>query len=249
MVYLDEIVSYLEMLYEKLNEKHNPKGECEDGYWKNFLIQENRIKKEHVNSADHIFLMHMCFRRWRTKRQFEEWLKVYENFETLFNGDLTNIKSLKDAKRLGFSRGNTDPTKWIYNLSTYLNKENTTFQRFLGDLRDEEGLKVRNRIAEVIGAKSKPKRVSTFIRDFMEKDVFPIDSNVQKMLSNFGLPADEEVLVKLCRTAKINPRVFERLLYSNGKNICGNGLRSECPVKNACLAWIFKLGRCRYSLF
>lgn len=112
---------------------------------------------------------------------------------------------------------------------------------FINSLADYTGAQVRDKIANIIHAKEK-KTISTFIRDFMRKDVFPIDSRVERMLSYLGLPRNEDIMIVICRAVGANPRILNRMFYKHIEEYCNKDPDrcDECFVEKECYFSAFK---------
>ena len=129
-------------------------------------------------------------------------------------------------------------------MARYLRNHDWTFSQFLDTLKTLSGIEVRDKFTEILGIESsQAKRISVFIRDFLEKNVFPIDSNVVYVLTSLGLPSNEDLLVRLCEIARVDPKLLERQLYAHGQEICGYG--KQCCLKGVCVSSLLKMdNRC-----
>jgi hypothetical protein len=196
-----------------------------------------------LKSADCNFLMSLCWIARTPKVQFDLWDMVRPKFISEYHGDIRNILSPIDCQKLGYY-AKLVPYNWLPNLSKYLREHKMTFSQFLDSLKALDGIETRNKFAEVLEIESlKAKRISVFIRDFLEKNVFPIDSNVAYVLSSLGLPNDEELMVKLCEKANVDPKKLERQLYALGQEVCGYG--NQCNLKGICISSVLNIAsRC-----
>jgi len=198
--------------------------------------------EEWVDSPDYNLMMHLCWIARVDERQEKLWEEVRPKFKSKYQEDIRNVKEDKDCRELGYPK-KLVPYSWLPKLSEYLRKENKSFGEFLQDMKDKNGIETRDKLKSIMGIKGKEaKRISVFIRDFLKKDVFPIDINVRKMLKSLGLPEYEEMMILLCKNASVDPKKFERLLYYHGKEICGKG--KKCALHGLCLSSVFKLNKC-----
>jgi len=226
-----DLLRYIQKIYEVLEKQHKlpePLASYQGEEW--------------VDNPDYNLVMHLCWIARVDERQQKLWEEVRPKFKSKHQGDLRNIKEDNDCRELGYPK-KLVPYSWLPKLSEYLRKENKSFRALLQDMKDMNGIETRDELKSIMGIKGKEaKRISVFIRDFLKKDVFPIDINVRKMLKSLGLPEHEEMMVHLCKNAGIDPKKLERLLYHHGKEICGK--RKKCALQGLCLSSIFKLKRC-----
>jgi len=216
----------------------------------------SKLKKQHphklkdedyginYDKPDYWFLAALCWIARRDKRQTEIWNNVKINFQKNYNEDIRNIISDKDCYEIGYPKKFV-PYKWLKNLSQYLNEKNISFNEFLDGMKNWTGIQIRNEFIKILKiGDEKAKRISVFIRDYPKwnKNVFPIDRNVSKMLKCLGFPEDEEIMVELCQEARIDTKLFERLLYEHGKIICGH--KKNCTIEEFCISKRFNLNRC-----
>ena len=225
------LLKRIKNVYDKLNSEYNKNNECDDGNWFKEINNWSNIKKSDQNIPDYYFILNLCYGPWRVKRQKDVWQNVYQNFKSKCKGDLQKIA--ERSVNIGF------PFEWQENralfLSEYLNDKGITFAQFLQGLKSKNGLEVRDTIGEVVRATPGiTKTISTFVRDWLRKDVFPIDTRVEKLLSYLGLPRGEEMMVFLSRKVGANPRIFNRILYRHYGERCDKGIHNGCPVYNDC---------------
>jgi len=222
------LLTRLSELYEAFSTNYNANGEMEDdGAFIANLIWGD-IQEEDRKNPDCPFLMNICFGPWRVERQKRVWKKVYEYFRQKCQSDLRN---LTQSIRLGF------PFDWqrkrAQRMAGHLRTEGKSLSDFLDRLANLPGAQIRDEIARVIHAKEK-KTISTFIRDFVSKDVFPIDSRVGQMLSYLGLPRDEDTMIVICRAVGANPRVLNRMFYRHFGEYCNEDKCDKCFVVEEC---------------
>ncbi|MBW1932306.1 MAG: hypothetical protein JRI56_04650 [Deltaproteobacteria bacterium] len=223
----NDLLDRLIDIFNALNNLYNKNHEYEDEKFIKRIINWGNIEKEDEDKLDYFFVMNQCYGPWRDERQKEVWDHVYKPFKVKYNGDLRNIKN-------SFSYF---PFKWqedrIIKLSKYLNNKNLSFMEFLESIKNLDGLKTRNEFKKILNAKN-TKTISTFIRDSLKKDVFPIDTRVQQILTYLGLPQDEDMMVYLSRKVQINPRIFERMIYNHYGNLCEKNNCKNCIIKVHC---------------
>ncbi len=76
------------------------------------------------------------------------------------------------------------------------------------------------------------KTLSVFVRDCIGGNCFPIDSRVQKVLMQHGLPVDEKALVGFALVLDLNPRPLARLFFEAGGQI-GEQTSTNAPTAAA----------------
>ncbi len=225
-----DVLNHIREVYSELEKQHPHKLEEEYGMG--------------ADRPDLCFLACLCWIARTDEIQRNLWDKVKINFMEHYNGDIRNIKTENDCKKLGYPEKFV-PYRWLPRLSKYLDKEGISFWEFLKMMESRTGIEIRDEFIDIlkIGG-NKAKRISVFIRDYpnWKKNVFPIDRNVDKMLKHLGLPNDEEIMVHLCEKANVSPRLFERLLYEHGKEVCGHG--KTCSINKICLCNKLGLNRC-----
>ncbi|MCJ7560892.1 hypothetical protein MUO79_09815 [Candidatus Bathyarchaeota archaeon] len=197
-----------------------------------------------LENPDCNFLMSLCWIARTPKVQFDLWDTVRKVFTSPeYGGDIRNIKTKNYCQKMGYYK-KLVPYDWLPNMAKHLRYIDLSFSQFLDTLKPLNGIEVRNKFTEILGIESlRAKRISVFIRDFLEKNVFPIDSNVEYVLTSLGLPNNEELLVKLCEGAAVDPKLFERQLYAHGQEICGYG--KQCVLKGVCVSSLLNItNRC-----
>lgn len=196
-----------------------------------------------TDKPDFLFLACLSWIARRDERQSDIWETVKINFKKEpYKGDIRNIKTENDCMKLGYPETFV-PYSWLPELSKYLNERDISFKEFVKEMENKTGIEIRDEFISILKIHGvKAKRISVFIRDCLKKNVFPIDSNVDKMLRHLGLPNDEEIMVRLCEEAKIDPKSFEKLLYEHGKIICEHG--KPCSIEKICLCNKLGLNRC-----
>ena len=215
----------LREVYDKLRLEYN---RCDDDSWMKDINNWFGIDETERNIPDYYFILNLCYGPWREKRQKEVWQTVHKRFKEHFKGDLRQIDDV-----LGF------PLAWqekrARRLRNYLKKKGVSFAKLLQLIKSKNGLVIRNGFRKVIGASSDAtKTISTFIRDYLRKDVFPIDSRIEKMLSYLGLPRDEDMMVVLCKKVGVNPRILNRMLYKHYGEKCEGDMHASCPFEGQC---------------
>jgi len=190
---------------------------------------------------DACFLSTLCAIHRNDQSQFKLASTVMNHFLNEYRGDLRNIQTNGACKKLGLYP-RLVPYQWITNLASHLRKENISFAEFLHNMDGLSGLEIREELKSVIGAQSdNVKRISIFIRDFLEKDAFGIDQNVREVLNNVGLPVDENKLIIYSRKAGIDPGRLERLFYLHGKRMCQSKNCNICPINTNCRDYRFNI--------
>jgi hypothetical protein len=227
--------AYLNNIYTNLLDLHQENDEWTR--WienPRFWIEELTGNVDYQDNADVNFISALCAIARNDQAQSRLAEIVVNNFINNFDGDLTNIENETDCENLGFYKGLT-PYSWLTTLSATLREQDISFSDFLQENNNASGIEIRNEILGLIGTDSREvKRISLFIRDFLEKDTFPLDSNVKTMLRNLGLPENEEQLVNLCNDAGIDPKRLERLFYLHGKHFCQNNNCKQCTLNQYC---------------
>jgi len=235
MSYLQHLLSYIQQVHSTL-----PKSTklMED---KEFAKRYN--KQKWLQNPDCNFLMNLCWIARTPKTQFDLWDRVRPIFISEYNSDIRNIRTESDCRKLGYYP-KLVPYSWLPNLARYLREKRLSFSQFLEHAKSLNGMETRIAFTEVLKIKSgKAKRISVFIRDFLEKNVFPIDSNVEYVLASLGLPDDEELMIRLCERANVDPKSFERQLYVHGQEVCGYG--KNCALEGICVSSLLDIeNRC-----
>jgi len=225
---LDE-VEKIKVVYTRLRPIHNAHGECEDSR------AEDNTKKWldplAVKSPEHWLITCICYGPWREERQKEVWQRAGPRFEADFGGDIRNITE-GNVRDLGLPL--PWQRQWLVNLSNYLRNQGKSFGEVVEAL-SEDGLKARDELLKALGVKGdKSKILSVFVRDCLKRDVFPIDTRVQFLLSALKLPQDERELVRLCQKAEVSPTVLNRMFYSHQGRFCQARRSSDCPLTSLC---------------
>jgi len=234
--------AYIQNLYTALEAQYRNDTEWTD--WNNDRLY---FMKEYVNNRnprempDACFLSALCFIARKDKSQDILISAVMPKFLNNYGGDLRNIQTDNDCKNLGLYP-KLVPYQWLINLSSHLREEHISFTEFLHNVEGLSGLEIRDELIRLIGSQSNfVKRISVFIRDFLEKDTFGIDLNVRNVLRNVGLPLNEDVLVNRCRSVDIDPGRLERLFYLHGKRMCQNKSCNTCPINTNCSDYRFNI--------
>lgn len=197
-------------------------------------------KEKWQKNLDCDFLMSLCWIARTPKAQFDLWDKVRPIFISKYGSDIRNIRTTSDCKKMGYYP-KLVPYDWLPNLARYLKEKGISFSQFLEGLKPLDGIEIRNKFMEILEIESeKAKRISVFIRDFLLKNVFPIDSNVEYVLTSLGLPNDEELMVKLCERTSVDPKRLEKQLYVHGQEVCGYG--KKCVLKGICVSSLLNIG-------
>ena len=186
-------------------------------------------------SPDYNFVMSLCWIARTPDIQFNLWDKVRKAFASqTYGGDVRRVMTKKDCEKMGYYK-KLVPYDWLPNLSGYLRQKNLSLSEFLDTIKTLDGIETRNKFIEILDIESsKAKRISVFIRDYLGKNVFPIDSNVEYVLTSLSLPNNEDLLVRLCENAGVDPKHLEKQLYAHGQEICGYG--KQCSLKSICVS-------------
>lgn len=223
--------------------------EIYDGLWKRFdkicddepWIKE--LKKDYSLdykqwTAECFFLITISWGPWVLGRQKQVW----KNMKKLYPEVVEDIRNVGENFK-GF------PFEWqnerVKGLGVKLRKERKSLSEVACDLASLDGIKARNTLADMCQARNNKKTISCFVRDFLLKDTFPLDTRVVEMLSCLGLPNDEDQIIRLCVIDGVKSRILNRMLYSKwdicpdeypgDKNQC-----TECPINNYCWQFILK---------
>ena len=194
-------------IYRILQESYNANGRFSDKNAMNGVNKWAEVQPEDRRIPDYYYLLNVCYGPWVEERQKRVWTKAYTRFKQAYSGDL---RSVPNTEKL------TLPFPWqvehIHKLAKFLIAKGNSFQEFLDSLKGRTGLQVRDEFGRILSTKS-TKVVSTFIRDYLNLPVFPIDSRVDRMLSYLGLPRDEDMMVSLCQGNQVNAKELNRMLY------------------------------------
>lgn len=186
-------------------------------------------------TPDCLFLITTSWGPWIISRQMDVWKKMKLNFPEV-KDDIRNA----DQNFKGF------PFGWqnnrVITLSKYLKQDSKSFKDIVEQLRSLNGIESRDLLAKISGAKQNKKTISCFIRDFLLKDTFPIDSRVSEMLSCLGLPNNEDQIIKLCKMDKVDSRILDRMLYLQYDNCPtqANNKCEKCKIKDYCWKYILR---------
>jgi len=221
------ILPRLKLVFDILNAHYNKAGRFEDD---KALAQVNSwsgLEEGDRKIPDYYFTLNLCYGPWVEERQKNVWTTVYRKFKESCKGDLRNLTNSMD---LGF------PFDWqdqhAKRLAQHLRAKGMSFSDLFKTLDKKSGLEARNELADIMRT-STTKTLSTLLRDLLSKDVFPIDTRVQKILSYLGLPIDEDAIVIFCKKVGINPRTLNRMMYKHGER-CNSNLHSDCPLAAMC---------------
>jgi len=224
-----EEVEKIKAVYTRLRPIHNAHGECEDRRAEDNTRQW--LGALAVKSPDHWLLTCVCYGPWREERQKEVWQRAGPRFEVNLGGDIRNIAE-HNVRTLGFPFD--WQREWLVSLSNYLRKQGKSFEELVKTL-PKDGLEARDELLKALGVKGdKSKILSVFVRDCLKRDVFPIDTRVQFLLSTLELPQDERELVRLCQKAEVSPSVLNRMFYSHQGRFCQARRSSDCPLTSLC---------------
>jgi hypothetical protein len=195
-------------IFHILNSTYNSDGRFSDKRAIEGVANWAEIKLEDKQIPDYFFIANVCYGPWRDKRQKQVWLKAYSIFKEFCKGDLRLVDNSID---LGF------PFKWqtekVRKIASFLRDKGVSFTEFLTSLKSKSGLQARDEFRQILGSHV-TKTVSTFIRDYLNLDIFPVDRRVRRMLELWGLPKDEDEMLKLCEATGVNPKELNRMLYS-----------------------------------
>lgn len=205
---------------------------CNDEPWIRALKKDYSIKDDEW-TPDRFFLITLSWGPWTTSRQMAVWNNVKNVFPEVAN----------DIRKAG---GNFKgfPLSWqnerVRAISEYLIRESKTFTDIITDLKSLNGPEARDKLAIISGASQNKKTISCFIRDFLLKDTFPIDSRISEMLSCLGLPNNEDQIIQLCERDKVSSRVLDRMLYAQWENCPSqvNAICEKCKIKDYCWEYI-----------
>lgn len=235
MSYLPNISVYIREIHHKL-----PKSKrlMEDKEFAKRYSKEKWLKNPDCN-----FLMSLCWIARTPKAQLDLWDKVRPIFISKYGSDIRNIQTKSDCEKMRYYP-RLVPYDWLPKLAKYLKKKGKSFSQFLDGLKPLDGIETRDKFTEILEIKTeRAKRVSVFIRDFLRKNVFPIDSNVEYVLASLGLPNHEELMVRLCERASVDPKRFEKQLYVHGQEVCGYG--KKCVLEGICVSSLLNIeGKC-----
>ena len=109
--------------------------------------------------------------------------------------------------------------RYVSNLAVYLRKTKQSMEAFCRSITklSHPTLGVQQ-VHQAVGCKTS-KAVSLFCRDFLHVASFPIDRHVQRWLEKYGLPVDEEKMIKLCMKADLDPcKVAKAFFQANFEN-------------------------------
>ena len=178
------------------------RGQCEDSDWIQSLKQDYEIS-DHEWTPDRFFLITVSWGPWNVGRQLQVWKNFMNSYEDVIE-DIRNAR--KDFK--GF------PLNWqndrVKSLAKNLSEERTDFMTLIDRLKPLSGIEARDHLSELCNVKQNKKIISCFVRDFLLKETFPIDTRVNEMLGCFGLPSDEDQVVRLCEKDGVSSRVLNR---------------------------------------
>jgi hypothetical protein len=226
---LDELVEKIKVIYTGLSSIHNAEGECEDSRWENDT--KKWLDPLAVKSPEHWLITCICYGPWREGRQKQVWQQAAQRFEKDFGGDIRKITK-DNVRALGFPFG--WQREWLAKLSNYLRNRGMSFGELVKAL-PEGGLEARDELLKALGVKGKTSKIlSVFVRDCLKRDVFPIDTRVQFLLSALVLPEDERALVEISRRAQIKPTVLNRMFYLHQGKHCQKSKSANCRVRSQC---------------
>lgn len=227
---LDELVEKIKIVYTELRPISYAHGRPEDS-----RVEYNTIKwlgdPRAVKSVDHWLITCICYGPWREERQKEVWQRAGPRFDQDLGGDIRTITE-DNVHNLGFPL--SWQREWLVSLSNYLRNQGMSFAELVKAL-PEDGLEARDELLKALRVKGGVSKIlSVFVRDCLKRDVFPIDTRVQSLLSALVLPQDERALVRLCQRAGVSPRVLNRVFYSHQGEFCQEKRSSECPLTSLC---------------
>jgi hypothetical protein len=210
---------------------------CNDEAWISALKKDYNLD-DNEWTPDCFFLITLSWGPWIVSRQMNVWNEMKNSFPKV-KDDIQNADQSFDGFPFGWQNNR------VINISKYLKQNSKSFKDIISHLQSYNGIEARDRLAEISGAKKSKKTISCFIRDFLLKDTFPIDTRVSEMLSCLGLPNDEDQIVKLCGMDGVPSRILDRMLYMQWdecpdkapgpKNECG-----QCRIKDYCWEYIIK---------
>lgn len=211
---------------------------CADKPWITGLKEQYSLNDEEW-TAECFFLITVSWGPWKIKRQMQVWNNMKETYPEVIE-DIRNAK--KGFKGFPFAWQNNR----VITLANNLRKNNKSLSQMVDGLRQMDGAKARDAIATIAGAKNFKKTISCFVRDFLLKNTFPLDSRVLEMLACLGLPNEEDQMIKLCLKDKVKSGVLNRMLYSKWE-ACPDQYPGEkeqcikCSINKYC--WYYNLGK------
>jgi hypothetical protein len=215
--------------------KSSLEEQCKDEPWINGMKRKYNLN-ENEWTADRVFLITISWGPWREPGRMKVWDNLKESFPDVIE-DIRNADQNFDSFRLSWQN------KRVIAVSQYLNREALkSFKEVLKQIQAYDGAKACDFLAKISGAKQEKKTISCFVRDFLLKESFPIDSRVEKMLSGLGLPNNEDQIIKLCKMDKVSSRILDRMLYMQW-DICHlqvNSRCGKCRIKKYCWEYILK---------
>ena len=208
--------------------------QCNDEAWIDSLRKDYKLN-DNEWTPDRLFLITTSWGPWNLSRQMAAWNKMKRSFPEV----------TEDIRNAG-QNFNGFPFPWqndrVIAISLYLRQNSKSFNDIIEQLKSYSGIVARDHLAEIVGAKLNKKTVSCFIRDFLLKDTFPIDTRVSEMLSCLGLPNNEDQIIKLCAIDNVNSRVLDRMLYTQWDNCPSqaNSKCEKCKIKDYCWEYILR---------
>ena len=107
-------------------------------------------------------------------------------------------------------------------MASVLNESRSTMETYAAQLRDLETRATPGNPTPALDTIVRDHRatswktLSCFVRDCIQGNCFPIDTRVEKVLMDFGLPNHERSLVSLCLKHCVHPRSMARMFYQAG---------------------------------
>jgi hypothetical protein len=101
-------------------------------------------------------------------------------------------------------------------LVRHLRSKGLTFDAFCDNLKIEGDESPQHAMIDLMNAcnASSSKIVECFLRDCIKIDCFPIDLRIKRILKSYHIPEDSRKIVECCRELNINPRFFNRAIFT-----------------------------------
>lgn len=209
-------------------------NQCNDEVWISSIKKDYNLN-DNEWTPDCFFLITTSWGPWVISRQMDVWSRMKHTFP-----------GVKDDIRNADENFNGFPFGWQNNrviaISKYLKQTSKSFRDIIEQFKSLNAVESRDCLAEISGATQNKKTISCFIRDFLLKNTFPIDTRVSEMLSCLGLPSDEDQIIKLCEMDNVNSRILDRMLYTQWDNCPSqvNNVCKKCKIKDYCWEYILE---------
>jgi hypothetical protein len=167
-------------------------------------------------SNDEYFLYVLCWAAWRLDRQMMVWQKVQRAYSTI--GKKLNTYGEVDIKKLKSVYPLQWQQDWLQRLIKYLSERSLATDRFVLELR-QMGYKKAHDLLQGIVETDQDKIVNCWLRDIVRLDAFPIDSRIRKLLKQYKIPDDPDLVMDCCVKNSIPIRDFARAVYENAEKL------------------------------